>query len=246
MILRIGSGSFRTSVGIARIWSFCASCGVFTRSITCSSYCPSRCSAQIFFRFANAASDLGVCPATYNRSSTSRPCPFLFAFFDAALALALMLIPHSSVCTRRPSLLRARSHTPHLHPLSPQLALPLRPLPRHQPPTPLSRRNPRSPRRNLPVQCLPLAFQAASLLSLSLLLEHALPPPSRPLRHPRRTRQQGSPPHVHRQQPYPVLRHHKFPHLVRMRHSTRLKHINAPVPLAIQLHIPQENPRVDQ
>src|SRR5262249_49385358 len=36
MIFRIGTGSLRTKVGIAKIWSPCASCGFFTRSITCN------------------------------------------------------------------------------------------------------------------------------------------------------------------------------------------------------------------
>src|SRR5579864_1929658 len=60
MILRMGWGRLRTSVGMARIWSPCASCGVFTRSITWSSKRPSRCSLQIFLKFASAVSDLGV------------------------------------------------------------------------------------------------------------------------------------------------------------------------------------------
>src|SRR5258708_38587221 len=174
MILRIGSGSFRTSVGIARIWSFCASCGVFTRSITCNSYCPSRCSAQIFFRFASAASDLGVCPATYNRNSTRRPFPFLLTFFDPVLALVLMLIPHSSVSTPGLPLPSASPKTYHLQHLSRQLALPPLLLLRHQRHSRLFLSNFRPQPRNLRLQCFPLAIQDPPLFSRGLLPQHVL------------------------------------------------------------------------
>ena len=55
MIFFTGSGSLRTSVGIARIWSPSASWGFFIRSTTSISYRPARCSSQIFFRLARAA-----------------------------------------------------------------------------------------------------------------------------------------------------------------------------------------------
>src|SRR5687767_6830167 len=67
IILRTGEGSFRTRVGIARIWSPRDSFGFSNRSTTCILYRPARCSLQIFLRLAKAATDLGVCPATYRR-----------------------------------------------------------------------------------------------------------------------------------------------------------------------------------
>ena len=44
------------------------------RSPRCGT-CPPRCSSQSFLRLAKAATDLGVWPATYSRSSHSRPQP---------------------------------------------------------------------------------------------------------------------------------------------------------------------------
>src|ERR1700723_155413 len=87
IIFRIGTGKLRTSVGIARISSSCARCGCFTRSITSSRYfLPSKCSVQMRFRLASAASDRGVCPAMYSRSlSVSfivfEPLLLFFRFF---------------------------------------------------------------------------------------------------------------------------------------------------------------------
>ena len=48
--LRIGSGSLRTRVGMATIWSPLASCGWTSRSTTSILYLPGRCSAQSLVR----------------------------------------------------------------------------------------------------------------------------------------------------------------------------------------------------
>ena len=70
MILRIGDGQppdqrrdRQDLVAPARAGGSC------TRSITSIWYWPARCSSQSFFRLANAATDFGVCPATYSRRS---------------------------------------------------------------------------------------------------------------------------------------------------------------------------------
>src|SRR6202000_2604134 len=66
---------------------------------------------QIFFRFERAASDLGVWPATYSRSSTNPASPFLAvlvgflpdllaAFFDFALAVAFCFMAGSKPYAR--------------------------------------------------------------------------------------------------------------------------------------------------
>ena len=64
MILRMGAGRRRTSVGMARIWSVRASFGFWTRSITSIRYLPARCSSQNFLRLDRADTDFGVWPAT--------------------------------------------------------------------------------------------------------------------------------------------------------------------------------------
>jgi hypothetical protein len=64
MMRRIGSGSFRTSVGIATIWSSRASFGLRTRSMTSISYWPGRCFSHSRFRLSIAAIDFGDWPAT--------------------------------------------------------------------------------------------------------------------------------------------------------------------------------------
>src|SRR5579859_944248 len=182
IIFLIGAGNFRTSVGIARIWSFRASCGVFTKSITSRRYRPSRCSPQIFFRFASAASDFGVCPATYSRNSSIRPFLPPFDFFGVASALAFMLIPHSSVSSRGRTPPRASAKTHHLHRVLGRLELPLLFLPRQQRYPRFFLRELRPHRRNLRLQCFPFAFQNAPLLLRGLLSPQFLRPVSRLLR----------------------------------------------------------------
>jgi len=89
-ILRSGCGNFRTRVGMARIWSPAASCGCLTRSTTSILYRPARCCSQIFFRLAKAATDRGVCPATYKRSCHTSPVSgpaFSRDFFEALRSL---------------------------------------------------------------------------------------------------------------------------------------------------------------
>src|SRR5690242_9709784 len=58
IILRTGTGSLRTSVGMARIWSPLESWGRSAKSITSIIYRPLRWISQIFFKFENAVSDL--------------------------------------------------------------------------------------------------------------------------------------------------------------------------------------------
>src|ERR1700730_1516953 len=84
----MGWGRFRTSVGIARIWSPCASCGLSIRSITCKRYRPGKCSLQIFLRFAKAVRDFGVWPATYSLSSINA---WLLSLIVSALRVSLLL-----------------------------------------------------------------------------------------------------------------------------------------------------------
>ena len=60
MILRMGLGSFRTRVGMAKISSRRASSGFSSRSTTSIWYRPLRCSAQILLRFVSAALDFDV------------------------------------------------------------------------------------------------------------------------------------------------------------------------------------------
>jgi len=49
IILRTGSGSLLTRVGMARIWSPFASLGFSSRSITSIEYLPFKCSSHILF-----------------------------------------------------------------------------------------------------------------------------------------------------------------------------------------------------
>ena len=59
MILRIGSGSLRTRVGMATIWSPLASCGVSSRSMISMEYFPSHTLG------GEIGSDIGVFPETF-------------------------------------------------------------------------------------------------------------------------------------------------------------------------------------
>src|SRR5579883_636728 len=68
MIRRSGSGTLRTRVGMATIWSSLARRGFSSRSTTSISYRPGIRSSQNRSRFSRAATHLGEQPATYNRS----------------------------------------------------------------------------------------------------------------------------------------------------------------------------------
>ena len=62
MILRIGGGSFRTSVGMATIWSSLASRGFSMRSITSISNSPARCSSQMSLEIGEGRDGLRCLP----------------------------------------------------------------------------------------------------------------------------------------------------------------------------------------
>ena len=84
MIFRTGSGSLRTSVGTARIWSPLASCGFFSRSITSMRYWPARCSSQIFLRLAKAATP--AASGRRRRAAAPRSRPSVGRRFGLGLA----------------------------------------------------------------------------------------------------------------------------------------------------------------
>ena len=99
-----GVGSFRTSVGTAMIWSPLASLRVLREvDYLQADTWPERCSSQIFFRFANAAIELGVCPARKGRSSRlSLSC---FRALAAACLLFAGIFHFASACRRHRHLL---------------------------------------------------------------------------------------------------------------------------------------------
>ena len=64
---RWGGGASRNTVGVARIRCSSARSGCWTASMTSSSYPPGSRDSQSTRRFASAAWDRSVCPATYSR-----------------------------------------------------------------------------------------------------------------------------------------------------------------------------------
>jgi len=64
MMVRIGIGTRRTSVGVARIWSPFARSGLLARSMVVMRNRPFRWVSQMLLRFAMAARDLGVSSVT--------------------------------------------------------------------------------------------------------------------------------------------------------------------------------------
>src|SRR4029077_748108 len=164
---------------------------------------------QIFFRFASAVSDFGVCPATYKRSSINRPFAFPLAFTLTFLAvvpvLAFIPLPHSSVSYTSLSLPRAFPKTHHLQHVLRRVPLPLLLLLRHQNHPRFLLCELRPHRLDLRFQRFPLAIQNPPLLFLGLLSQHIIGPLARLLRPPSRTGQHRAAAHVHRQQPNPVL-----------------------------------------
>src|SRR3569833_2086262 len=80
IILRIGSGTLRTKVGTAKIWSPSASCGLINRSITSILYSPSKYSSQYLCMLASSVCDLAVLPAIYNLNSYLHSFVFMLFF----------------------------------------------------------------------------------------------------------------------------------------------------------------------
>ena len=64
MIFFTGGGSWRTSVGTAKIWSPRASCGLTSKSTTSMRYLPRKCFSQISSRLRSADAERAVWPAT--------------------------------------------------------------------------------------------------------------------------------------------------------------------------------------
>src|ERR1700749_1452377 len=87
IILRIGSGTFRTKVGMANIWSPSANWGCTNKSITSIIYWPCKCSSQYFLRLLSAVTDFAVLPATYNLNSY-----FLSLFLGLIIFIYFLLI----------------------------------------------------------------------------------------------------------------------------------------------------------
>ena len=66
MIFLTGGGSILANVGVAKILSSSASCGLFNTSITFKAYTPLNSVSNIPFKVFKALIELGVFPATYN------------------------------------------------------------------------------------------------------------------------------------------------------------------------------------
>lgn len=81
IIFLIGSGTLRTRVGMANIWSPSANWGCSSKSITSMRYCPCRCSSQYFFKLLRAVTDFGVFPATYSLSSHFLSCSSIILIY---------------------------------------------------------------------------------------------------------------------------------------------------------------------
>ena len=63
MIFFTGGGSWRTSVGTAKIWSLRASFGLTSRSTASMRYLPRRCFSQISSRLRSADCERAAWPA---------------------------------------------------------------------------------------------------------------------------------------------------------------------------------------